>query len=169
MFMAHAVQSVRASGQWMSGGNIAQNARNLLFNGFNLQANFSDFGTLDYVVLDTDGFSWELQPTYHIEMQTDMVRFLGTADSFPPSWTTKNWFQLLVYTWDHLPWRWVFMCMIFWFFFHIDIHAFYVSYVSITLCVTGVNLLHMVLIFLSGFLFIFFSIGCSYCIRYSFS
>ncbi len=27
MFMAHAVQSVRASGQWMSGGNIAQNAR----------------------------------------------------------------------------------------------------------------------------------------------
>uniref|UniRef100_A0A8C1Y5E8 Guanylate cyclase n=1 Tax=Cyprinus carpio TaxID=7962 RepID=A0A8C1Y5E8_CYPCA len=90
VFMAHAVQSVRASGQWMSGGNIAQNARNLLSKGFSLQANFSDFGTLDYVVLDTDGFSWELQPTHHIEMQTDMVRFLGRPIHFPPAGPPKT-------------------------------------------------------------------------------
>uniref|UniRef100_A0A672T5D5 Guanylate cyclase n=1 Tax=Sinocyclocheilus grahami TaxID=75366 RepID=A0A672T5D5_SINGR len=90
VFMAHAVQSVRASGQWMSGGNIAQNARNLLFKGFSLHANFSDFGMLDYVVLDTDGFSWELQPTYHIEMQTDMVRFLGRPIHFPPAGPPKT-------------------------------------------------------------------------------
>uniref|UniRef100_A0A9J8CKG2 Guanylate cyclase n=1 Tax=Cyprinus carpio carpio TaxID=630221 RepID=A0A9J8CKG2_CYPCA len=90
VFMAHAVQSVRASGQWMSGGNIAQNARNLLSKGFSLQANFSDFGTLDYVVLDTDGFSWELQPTHHIEMQTDMVRFLGWPIHFPPAGPPKT-------------------------------------------------------------------------------
>ncbi|XP_016336834.1 retinal guanylyl cyclase 2 isoform X1 [Sinocyclocheilus anshuiensis] len=133
VFMAHAVQSVRASGQWMSGGNIAQNARNLLFKGFSLQANFSDFGTLDYVVLDTDGFSWELQPTYHIEMQTDMVRFLGRPIRFPPAGPPKT---------DSSCW-----------------------FTHGIICRGGVNLLHMVLIFLSGFLFIFFSIGCSYCIR----
>uniref|UniRef100_A0A8C1GHW9 Guanylate cyclase n=1 Tax=Cyprinus carpio TaxID=7962 RepID=A0A8C1GHW9_CYPCA len=130
VFMAHAVQSVRASGQWMSGGNIAQNARNLLSKGFSLQANFSDFGTLDYVVLDTDGFSWELQPTHHIEMQTDMVRFLGRPIHFPPAGPPKT---------DSSCW-----------------------FTHGLICV---NLLHMVLIFLSGFLFIFFSIGCSYCIR----
>uniref|UniRef100_A0A8C1CBD5 Guanylate cyclase n=1 Tax=Cyprinus carpio carpio TaxID=630221 RepID=A0A8C1CBD5_CYPCA len=76
--------------QWMSGGNIAQNGRNLLFKGFSLQANSSDFGTMDYVVLDTDGFSWELQPTYHIEMQTDMVRFLGRPIHFPPAGPPKT-------------------------------------------------------------------------------
>lgn len=96
MFMAHAVQSVRASGQWMSGGNIAQNARNLLFKGVSLQANSSDFGMLDYVVLDTDGFSWELKPTYRIEMQTDMVRFLGRLIHFPhagpPKTDSSCWF-----------------------------------------------------------------------------
>uniref|UniRef100_A0A9J7Z2P3 Guanylate cyclase n=1 Tax=Cyprinus carpio carpio TaxID=630221 RepID=A0A9J7Z2P3_CYPCA len=135
VFMAHAVQSVRASGQWMSGGNIAQNARNLLSKGFSLQANFSDFGTLDYVVLDTDGFSWELQPTHHIEMQTDMVRFLGWPIHFPPAGPPKT---------DSSCW-----------------------FTHGLICRGGecVNLLHMVLIFLSGFLFIFFSIGCSYCIR----
>uniref|UniRef100_A0A8C1CC22 Guanylate cyclase n=1 Tax=Cyprinus carpio carpio TaxID=630221 RepID=A0A8C1CC22_CYPCA len=133
MFMAHAVQSVRASGQWMSGGNIAQNGRNLLFKGFSLQANSSDFGTMDYVVLDTDGFSWELQPTYHIEMQTDMVRFLGRPIHFPPAGPPKT---------DSSCW-----------------------FTHGLICRGGVNLLHMVSIFLSGFLFIFFSIGCSYCIR----
>lgn len=98
MVMAHAVQSVRASGQWMSGGNIAQNARNLVFKGFSytLQANSSGLGMLDYVVLDTDGFSWELQPTYRIEMQTDMVRFLGRTIHFPeggpPKTDSSCWF-----------------------------------------------------------------------------
>uniref|UniRef100_A0A8C1G1R6 Guanylate cyclase n=1 Tax=Cyprinus carpio TaxID=7962 RepID=A0A8C1G1R6_CYPCA len=133
MFMAHAVQSVRALGQWMSRGNIAQNARNLLFKGFSLQANSSDFGTMDYVVLDTDGFSWELQPTYRIEMQTDMVRFLGRPIHFPPAGPPKT---------DSSCW-----------------------FTHGLICRGGVNLLHMVSIFLSGFLFIFFSIGCSYCIR----
>ncbi|XP_051572013.1 retinal guanylyl cyclase 2-like isoform X3 [Myxocyprinus asiaticus] len=135
MFMAHAVQSVRASGQWMSGGNIAQNARNLVFKGFShsIQANSSGFGILDYVVLDTDGFSWELQPTYRIDMQTDMVRFLGRPIHFPkggpPKTDSSCWFT----------------------------HGI--------ICSGGVNLFHLVLIFLSGFLFIFFLIGCSYFIR----
>ncbi|XP_021333059.1 retinal guanylyl cyclase 2 isoform X1 [Danio rerio] len=134
VFMAHAVQSVRAAGQWMSGGNIAQNARNLLFKGgSSLQANSSDFGMLDYVILDTDGFSWELQPTYRIEMQTDMVRFLGRHIHFPyagpPRTDSSCWFT----------------------------HGI--------ICRGGVNLFHMISMFLLGFLFIFLSIGCSYCIR----
>ncbi|XP_051998032.1 retinal guanylyl cyclase 2 isoform X2 [Xyrauchen texanus] len=135
MFMAHAVQRVRDSGQWMSGGNIAQNARNLVFKGFShsIQANSSGFGILDYVVLDTDGFSWELQPTYRIDMQTDMVRFLGRPIHFPkggpPKTDSSCWFT----------------------------HGI--------MCSGGVNLFRLVLISLSGFLFIFFLIGCSYFIR----
>lgn len=98
MVMAHSVQSVRASGEWMSGGNIAQNARNLMSKGFSytLKANSSGFGMMDYVVLDTDGFSWELQPTHRIEMETDMVRFLGLPIHYPeggpPKTDSSCWF-----------------------------------------------------------------------------
>ncbi|XP_055066934.2 retinal guanylyl cyclase 2 isoform X2 [Misgurnus anguillicaudatus] len=135
MVMAHAVQSVRASGQWMSGGNIAQNARNLVYKGFShsLQSNSSGLGMLDYVVLDTDGFSWELQPTYRIEMQTDMVRFLGRSIHFPQGGPPKT---------DSSCW-----------------------FTPGNICSGGVNLFNTVLIILCGFLLIFFLIGCSYFIR----
>lgn len=131
--MAQAVQSVRASGQWMSGGNIAQNARNLLFRGFSLQANSSDFGTPDYVVLDTDGFSWELQPTYHIEMQTDMVRFLGRHIHFPPGGPPETdsscWFTHgIICRGGECVWTWFFG------FVRIETHAFYVRSNYYLLC-----------------------------------
>ncbi|XP_073668982.1 retinal guanylyl cyclase 2 [Paramisgurnus dabryanus] len=135
MVMAHAVQSARASGQWMSGGNIAQNARNLVYKGFShsLQSNSSGLGMLDYVVLDTDGFSWELQPTYRIEMQTDMVRFLGRSIHYPQGGPPKS---------DSSCW-----------------------FTPGNICSGGVNLFNTVLIIICGFLLIFFLIGCSYFIR----
>ncbi|KAI7814760.1 retinal guanylyl cyclase 2 isoform X1 [Triplophysa rosa] len=135
MVMAHAVQSVRASGEWMSGGNIAQNARNLMSKGFSytLQANSSGFGMMDYVVLDTDGFFWELQPTYRIEMQTDMVRFLGRPIHFPEGGPPKT---------DSSCW-----------------------FTQGVICSGGVNLFHTVVVFLCCFLLIFLLIGCSYFIR----
>ncbi|KAF3837383.1 hypothetical protein F7725_004847, partial [Dissostichus mawsoni] len=38
---------------------------------------------LEYVILDTDGLSWELKPTYSIDMEAGMVRFLGRKIHFP--------------------------------------------------------------------------------------
>lgn len=98
LFMAHAMQSLRASGQWMSGDNLAQHARNLTFKGFShpIRMSHSGSGLLDYVVLDTDGLSWELRPCYRIEMETDMVRFLGQSIHFPrlgpPKTDSRCWF-----------------------------------------------------------------------------
>ncbi|XP_060780759.1 retinal guanylyl cyclase 2 isoform X3 [Neoarius graeffei] len=98
LFMAHAMQSLRASGQLMSGNNLAQHAHNLTFKGFShpIHMSHSGFGLLDYVVLDTDGLSWELRPCYRIEMKTNMVHFLGQSIHFPrlgpPKTDSRCWF-----------------------------------------------------------------------------
>ncbi|KAG7234044.1 hypothetical protein INR49_005974 [Caranx melampygus] len=84
-FMAHAVHRLRQSGQWMSGGNLARHTRNLDFQGFShaIKTNSSGAALLDYVILDTDGLSWELRPVYRIDMAVGMVRFLGRDIHFP--------------------------------------------------------------------------------------
>ncbi|XP_047440290.1 retinal guanylyl cyclase 2 isoform X3 [Mugil cephalus] len=66
MFMAHAVHRVRKSREWMSGGNLARNTRNLDFQGFShpIKTSDSGVGQLNYLILDTDGLSWQLKPTY---------------------------------------------------------------------------------------------------------
>lgn len=93
LFMAHAVHRVRQSQEWMSGGNLARHTRNLAFQvlrdifnvnfkglskgqlnintllmlqGFShlVKTNSSGAALLDYLILDTDGLSWELKPTY---------------------------------------------------------------------------------------------------------
>ncbi|XP_056225321.1 retinal guanylyl cyclase 2 [Seriola aureovittata] len=85
LFMAHAVHRVRKSGQWMSGGNLARHTRNLAFQGFShpIKTNSSGAALLDYLILDTDGLSWELKPVYRIDMEVGMVRFLGRDIHFP--------------------------------------------------------------------------------------
>ncbi|KAI3375632.1 hypothetical protein L3Q82_003946 [Scortum barcoo] len=85
LFMAHAVHRVRQAGEWMSGGNLAQHTRNLDFQGFShpIKTNSSGAALLDYLILDTDGLSWELKPTYRIDMELGMVRFLGRDIHFP--------------------------------------------------------------------------------------
>uniref|UniRef100_A0A4W4F9D5 Guanylate cyclase n=1 Tax=Electrophorus electricus TaxID=8005 RepID=A0A4W4F9D5_ELEEL len=86
LFVAHAVQSLRASQERWSGHNLARHSRNLAIRGFSHPIRTTDSGSamLDYVVLDTDGFSWELKPCYRIEMEADTVRFLGRHIHFPP-------------------------------------------------------------------------------------
>ncbi|KAM9836646.1 retinal guanylyl cyclase 2 [Aulostomus maculatus] len=97
-FMAHAVQRVRQSGEWMSGGNLAQHSHNLDFQGFShpIKSNSSGAVLLDYLILDTDGLSWELKPTYRIDMEAGMVRFLGRGIHFPhgygPRKDSSCWF-----------------------------------------------------------------------------
>uniref|UniRef100_A0A673W589 Guanylate cyclase n=1 Tax=Salmo trutta TaxID=8032 RepID=A0A673W589_SALTR len=94
LFMAHAVHRVKASGEWLSGGNLARHTHNLAFQGFShpVRTNMSGAGLADYVVLDTDGKTWDLR----IEMAADMVRFLGRDIHFPhgisPKTDSNCWF-----------------------------------------------------------------------------
>ncbi|XP_078137945.1 retinal guanylyl cyclase 2, partial [Centroberyx gerrardi] len=98
LFMAHAVHGLRESGEWLSGGNLVRHTRNLDFQGFShpMRTNGSGAALLDYLILDTDGFSWELKPTYRIDMETNVVRFLGRDIHFPrgsgPRTDSSCWF-----------------------------------------------------------------------------
>ncbi|KAK2862850.1 hypothetical protein Q5P01_002383 [Channa striata] len=98
LFMAHAVHRIQESGRWMSGGNLVQNTHNLAFQGFShpIKTNSCGVFLLNYLILDTDGLSWELKPTYSIDMEPNMVRFLGRDIHFPhgygPSKDSSCWF-----------------------------------------------------------------------------
>uniref|UniRef100_H3C262 Guanylate cyclase n=1 Tax=Tetraodon nigroviridis TaxID=99883 RepID=H3C262_TETNG len=97
-FMAHAVHHLRQSGEWMSGGNLARRTRNLAIQGFShwLRTNASGSALVDYLILDTDGLSWELKPVYRIDMEAGSVRFLGRDIHFPrgfgPRRDSSCWF-----------------------------------------------------------------------------
>nr|XP_046236839.1 retinal guanylyl cyclase 2 isoform X2 [Scatophagus argus] len=92
LFMAHAVHRVRQSREWMSGGNLARYTRNLAFQGFShpIKTNGSGAALLDYLILDTDGLSWELKPTYRIDMEVGTVRFLGRDIHFPHNYRPRT-------------------------------------------------------------------------------
>uniref|UniRef100_A0A8C7IIB7 Guanylate cyclase n=1 Tax=Oncorhynchus kisutch TaxID=8019 RepID=A0A8C7IIB7_ONCKI len=95
LFMAHAVHRVKASGEWLSGGNLARHTHNLGFS-HPVRTNMSGASLADYVILDTDGKTWDLRPTHRIEMAADMVRFLGRDIHFPhgisPKTDSNCWF-----------------------------------------------------------------------------
>ncbi|XP_041840435.1 retinal guanylyl cyclase 2 [Melanotaenia boesemani] len=92
LFMAHAVHRVRESGEWVSGGNLAQQTRNLDFQGFSHPIKTSSTGAaqLDYLILDTNGFSARMMPTYRIDMEMGMVRFLGQDIHFPQGYGPRR-------------------------------------------------------------------------------
>uniref|UniRef100_A0A673W5M8 Guanylate cyclase n=1 Tax=Salmo trutta TaxID=8032 RepID=A0A673W5M8_SALTR len=75
LFMAHAVHRVKASGEWLSGGNLARHTHNLAFQ--ECDFNHNPF-------------------PYRIEMAADMVRFLGRDIHFPhgisPKTDSNCWF-----------------------------------------------------------------------------
>ncbi|KPP57961.1 retinal guanylyl cyclase 2-like [Scleropages formosus] len=99
LFMANAMQRVRDSGSWLSGGNLARHTDLLSFYGFSqhFRTNGSGVGLLDYVVLDTDGLSWELHPTHLVDMEVGMVRYFGRPIHFPngisPRADSSCWFS----------------------------------------------------------------------------
>ncbi|XP_057710984.1 retinal guanylyl cyclase 2 isoform X1 [Corythoichthys intestinalis] len=84
ILLAHAVQRVGLSKEWMSGGNIAQ-VRRHSFEGFShpMKSDASGNVLLDYIILDTDGVSCELMPTHRLNMEADSVNFLGRDIHFP--------------------------------------------------------------------------------------
>ncbi|XP_049601824.1 retinal guanylyl cyclase 2 isoform X1 [Syngnathus scovelli] len=98
VLVAHAVQRVVLSKEWMSGGNIAQQVRNHNFEGFSHPVKTDSSGNmfLDYIVLDTDGLTCELTPTHRLDMEADSVNFLGRDIHFPrgsgPERDLRCWF-----------------------------------------------------------------------------
>ncbi|KAK0149026.1 Retinal guanylyl cyclase 2 [Merluccius polli] len=101
LLMAHALRRLRESGDWLSGGNLARHTRNLDLQGFShpIRTNGSSTAMLNFLVLDTDGLSWELRPTHRVELEINMVRFLGREIHFPnghgppqdaPCWFTQG-------------------------------------------------------------------------------
>ncbi|MBN3318561.1 GUC2F cyclase, partial [Atractosteus spatula] len=91
-FMAHAMQQIRDAGAWPSGGNLARHSRNLVFHGFNqrIRTNGTGAGFVNYVILDTDGRSRDIYSTHLIDMETDIVRFLGQSIHFPQGVSPKT-------------------------------------------------------------------------------
>ncbi|XP_054603442.2 retinal guanylyl cyclase 2 [Nothobranchius furzeri] len=92
LYMAHAVHHVRQSGEWMSGQNLAQRTRDLEFQGFSHSVKTSSSGKvqLDYLILDTDGSTLHLMPTYSLDMEIGMVRFLGKEIHFPKGYGPRR-------------------------------------------------------------------------------
>ncbi|MFT7802092.1 retinal guanylyl cyclase 2-like [Arapaima gigas] len=98
LFVANAMQKVQDSGAWLSGGNLARHTDHLSFHGFSqsFRTDSSGVGLLDYVVLDTDGASWEMYPTHLVDMEAGMVRYFGRPVHFPngvsPRADSSCWF-----------------------------------------------------------------------------
>uniref|UniRef100_A0A8C7IGQ2 Guanylate cyclase n=1 Tax=Oncorhynchus kisutch TaxID=8019 RepID=A0A8C7IGQ2_ONCKI len=104
LFMAHAVHRVKASGEASAMLTHTHTLLTLskqccdLFQGFShpVRTNMSGASLADYVILDTDGKTWDLRPTHRIEMAADMVRFLGRDIHFPhgisPKTDSNCWF-----------------------------------------------------------------------------
>ncbi|KAK3555354.1 hypothetical protein QTP86_014943 [Hemibagrus guttatus] len=98
IFMANALQNVRESATWLSGANLARQTGNMVFQGFSqrIHTNGSGVSLLNYVVLDTDGHSWELRPTHTVDLQDNVVRYVGTPIHFPggvqPKADSRCWF-----------------------------------------------------------------------------
>lgn len=85
LFLAHAMQRMRSSDKWVYGGHLVRHAHSLSFQGFShpVQSSATGFSLLHFVILDTDGLSWELTPTHRVEMESGMVRYLGNPIHFP--------------------------------------------------------------------------------------
>ncbi|XP_062867316.1 retinal guanylyl cyclase 2-like [Trichomycterus rosablanca] len=99
IFMANALQNVRESATWLSGATLARHTKNMVFQGFSqrIRTNASGVSLLNYVVLDTDGHSWELHPTHIVDVEANMIRYLGRSIHYPgrgpPKADSGCWFS----------------------------------------------------------------------------
>ncbi|KAJ7996376.1 hypothetical protein DPEC_G00236450 [Dallia pectoralis] len=99
LFMANAMQKMRDAGDWMTGANLARHTGNMAFYGFSqrFRTNCSGVSLMDYVVLDTDGESWHLLPTHHVDTEAGTISSLGRRIHFPggaqPSPDSSCWFN----------------------------------------------------------------------------
>uniref|UniRef100_G3Q4C6 Guanylate cyclase n=1 Tax=Gasterosteus aculeatus aculeatus TaxID=481459 RepID=G3Q4C6_GASAC len=107
LFVAHAVNRVREAGERMSGSNLNYMC-DFTAQGFSHRIRTSDSGAalLDFLILDTDGVSWELKPTHRSRRcyfrllfylnTAGAVRFIGREIHFPrgygPRKDSSCWF-----------------------------------------------------------------------------
>uniref|UniRef100_A0A8B9L4A3 Guanylate cyclase n=1 Tax=Astyanax mexicanus TaxID=7994 RepID=A0A8B9L4A3_ASTMX len=98
IFMGNALQKIHKPANWFSGANLARHTQNMEFQGFSqkVRTNGSGVSLLDYVVLDTNGRSWELYPTNIVDIEANMIHYLGTPIHFPggsqPKADSSCWF-----------------------------------------------------------------------------
>uniref|UniRef100_UPI00398E4805 retinal guanylyl cyclase 2-like n=1 Tax=Pristiophorus japonicus TaxID=55135 RepID=UPI00398E4805 len=98
-FIAKAMQNVQKEGTRISGAELAKQTRNLEFAGFNQRIGTNDRGEgiANYVILDTDGRSHHLVPTYTINRTTETVEYRGISIHFPggspPNSDSDCWFD----------------------------------------------------------------------------
>uniref|UniRef100_A0A6I8S5Y4 Guanylate cyclase n=1 Tax=Xenopus tropicalis TaxID=8364 RepID=A0A6I8S5Y4_XENTR len=98
-FTAYAMNSSRRQGTWVSGSSLVKHSKNMQFYGFNqwIKTDMSGNGFTDYVILDADMKTNELHRTYVVDMETDMVRYMGRPIHFPNGVSPKTdsycWFS----------------------------------------------------------------------------
>lgn len=98
IFMGNALQNIPKSANWFSGANLAHHTQNMEFKGFSqrVRTNGSGVSLSNYVVLDTNGRSWELYPTNIVDIEANMIHYLGTPIHFPggsqPKADSSCWF-----------------------------------------------------------------------------
>ncbi|XP_043548385.1 retinal guanylyl cyclase 2 isoform X2 [Chiloscyllium plagiosum] len=98
-FIAKAMENVQRAGAHVSGMTLANSTRNLKFAGFNQQVgtNGQGEGVVNYVILDTDGRSHHLVPTYTINMAMEIVQGSSNTIHFPggspPGADSSCWFD----------------------------------------------------------------------------
>ncbi|XP_075040439.1 retinal guanylyl cyclase 2 isoform X1 [Mixophyes fleayi] len=91
-FTAHAMNSSRGHHSWVSGSSLVKYSKNMQFYGFNqwIRTDLSGNGFTSYVILDTDIKTCELYRSYIVDMETDMVRYMGRPIHFPNGVSPKS-------------------------------------------------------------------------------
>ncbi|XP_067841462.1 retinal guanylyl cyclase 2 isoform X1 [Heptranchias perlo] len=98
-FIAKAMENAQRHGVRISGSSLAKHTENLKFTGFNqkIRTNGRGEGIANYVILDTDGQSDHLLPTYTIDMTTETVQYNRITIHFPggspPNVDSSCWFD----------------------------------------------------------------------------
>ncbi|KAJ1080464.1 hypothetical protein NDU88_000663 [Pleurodeles waltl] len=97
-FLAKAVEGARVQGKWVMGTSIAQNAHNLMVEGFSHNVTSDEDGDplTDYILLDTDGRDRYLRPTHFINIARGMLTYTDDIHfpySFSPGSDSNCWFD----------------------------------------------------------------------------
>ncbi|XP_055520794.1 retinal guanylyl cyclase 2 [Leucoraja erinacea] len=97
-FIAKTIQNVLRDGAHISGRTLANHTKFLNFTGFSqkLATGEGGEGIADYVILDTDGRSDRLLPTYTINMETETLQYGDTVHfpgGSPPNADSYCWFE----------------------------------------------------------------------------
>ncbi|XP_078542104.1 retinal guanylyl cyclase 2 isoform X2 [Lissotriton helveticus] len=98
-FIAQAMHHNERHRTWVSGSNLVRSSKNMEFYGFNqrIRTDSNGNGFTDYVILDTDIKTSQLHRTYLVDMESDMVRFMGRPIHFPSGVSPKSdsycWFS----------------------------------------------------------------------------